>query len=90
MDDYEIARRMTAIPEQFADRIDERSLATLTEFTQVGEWGEALDLVVACLAQDAQTITSTERDELRTLAEAMQIPTDEISQLHIRDAQGGG
>jgi thioredoxin-like negative regulator of GroEL len=88
MDENEIAKRVAAIPGQFADRLGPRDLANVQEYARVGEWGEALDLLLACLRHDDQAITAAERDELRDLLEAMGMPTDPIAQLNVQPAAG--
>jgi hypothetical protein len=46
---------------------------------------ELLDVLIASLAMTQAPVTSSERDELRTLAEAMDLPTDQLAGLN---AQG--
>lgn len=84
MDENEIAKRVAAIPGHFADRLEPRDLASVQEYARVGEWGEALDLLLACLRLDNQAITTAERDELRSLLEAMSMPTDPVDRLNVQ------
>jgi hypothetical protein len=71
MDDYELARRAHALPGKFADRLDPADLATVREYAEVGEWGEEIDLLLACLSTAGRPVTAPERAELMTLLEAM-------------------
>jgi hypothetical protein len=49
-----------------------------------GEWQELLDVLIASLARTQTPITSSERDELRTLAKAMDVPADQLSGLNVQ------
>jgi hypothetical protein len=74
MDDDEIAANVIALPVRFADRVDSDSLAVVREYARVGEWGEALDLLLACLERDRRAVTAVERDNLLALLHAMGLP----------------
>ena len=49
-----------------------------------GEWQELVDFLIASLAMTQAPVTPGERDELRTLAEAMDLPTDQLAGLNVR------
>jgi len=49
MDEHELAERAYALPSRFADRLDPADLATVHEYAEAGEWGEEIDLLLACL-----------------------------------------
>jgi hypothetical protein len=62
-----------------------------TPFNQVrsaaraGEWGEAVDNLIAGLIESQALVTTAERDELRSLLDAMGLPTDITNGLNIQD-----
>jgi hypothetical protein len=69
MDEHELAVRAYALPGRFADRLDPAQLADVREYAQVGEWGEELDLLLACLRIARRPVTAAERAELVALLE---------------------
>jgi hypothetical protein len=81
MDEYELAERAYALPGRFADRLDPADLATLREYAEVGEWGEEIDLLLACLNAARQPVTAAERAELTALLTAMGLPTGPAEEL---------
>lgn len=86
MDEHELAERAYALPGRFADRLDPADLATVREYAQAGEWGEEIDLLLACLSAARRPVTATERGELVTLLEAMGMPTGPAEELSAHDA----
>lgn len=82
MDEYELAERAYALPGRFADRLDPADLATVREYAEAGEWGEEIDLLLACLSAAQRPVTAAERGELVALLEAMGMsaePAEELS-----------
>jgi hypothetical protein len=71
VDENEFAQRAYALPDRLADRLDSKNLKWIREYAEVGEWGEELDLLLACLQQDNQPITAEERYEIKALLDAM-------------------
>jgi hypothetical protein len=83
MEDQELARRTYALPDRFADRLDPKDLANIREYASVGEWGEEVEELLACLQQGDRAITTAEREELQMLLEAMGKPSDHLDQLRV-------
>jgi hypothetical protein len=83
MDQYELAERAYALPGRFADRLDPTDLATVREYAEVGEWGEEIDLLLACLSAAGRPVTVAERSELVTLLEAMGMPARPAQELSV-------
>jgi len=50
-----------------------------------GEWQELVDLLLASLTMTQAPVTAAERDELRSLAEAMELPADQLARLNVHD-----
>lgn len=70
MTEQEFVDRVHALTEQYAARLPADVLDSLRTFDAVGEWGELVSELTACLAQDGIPITPAERDELAALVEA--------------------
>lgn len=82
MDQYELAERAYKLPQRFADRLNQADLATVREYAEVGEWGEEIDLLLACLSAAQRSVTAAERGELVALLEAMDLPTKPAEELN--------
>ncbi len=85
MNDDELADRVSALPERFAGRLADDGLADVADAARAGEWGEAIDILLAGLTATGTPVTSRERDDLRELLESMGMPTDPIATLSVRD-----
>jgi hypothetical protein len=85
MDEYEIARRASALPDLFAARLPADTLEGLKEMEDGGEYGELAIELAATLAKTGALVTSTEQAELRALLEAMGMPTLPVDELAVRD-----
>jgi hypothetical protein len=82
MDEHELAERAYALPGRFADRLDPADLASVREYAEAGEWGEEIDLLLACLIAARNPVTAPERAELAALLAAMGMsaePAEELS-----------
>jgi hypothetical protein len=84
MDKYEIARRASTLPRRFADRIPRDTLEIIELMDGGGEYGELTSELAASLAANGTPVTPDERDELRALLDAMNMPTDPIEQLNVQ------
>jgi hypothetical protein len=84
MDEYELAERAYSLPDRFADRLDPTDLATVREYAEAGEWGEEIDLLLACLRATGRPVTAAERGELVALLEAMGMPSEPAEELSVR------
>ena len=84
MDEHEIARRASSLPQRFADRIPQNTVGILKLMDGGGEYGEMTIELAASLAAQHTPVTAEERDELRALLEAMHMPTDPIGQLNVQ------
>jgi hypothetical protein len=59
--------------------------AGLRSLADGGEWQELVDVLIASLAMTQTRVTSSECDELKSLAEAMDLPTDQLAGLNVQD-----
>jgi hypothetical protein len=89
MDEYELAGRAYALPSRFADRLDPADLATVREYAETGEWGEEIDLLLACLSAARRPVTAAERGELVALLQAMGMPAEPAEGLNVDGSRGG-
>lgn len=83
MDEYELAERAYALPGRFADRLDPTDLATVREYAEAGEWGEEIDLLLACLSAAGRPVSAAERGELVALLQAMGMSIEPAQKLSI-------
>jgi hypothetical protein len=84
VNDDEMMDRVNALPDRFAGRLDPTDLDDVREAAYAGEWGEAVDNLIAGLAETRAAVTGAERDELRTLLAAMGLPTDLTDGLNVQ------
>ena len=84
MDESEIARRASSLPQRFADRIPVRTREIIELMEGGGEYGELTIELAASLAAHHVPVTAAERDELLALLEAMHMPTDPIADLNVQ------
>jgi hypothetical protein len=54
MDEYEIADRASKLPDQFASRVDEKTLEGLRLMDEGGEYDELASELIAALAKTAR------------------------------------
>jgi len=85
MDEHEIARRASALPGRFADRLPPETLDSLKLMQEGGEYGELTLELAATLAATSTTVTSAEQQELRAILAATHLPTEPSDQLHVSD-----
>jgi hypothetical protein len=81
----EIIDRAETLPDRFADRLTESALWSVKRMRGGGEYGLMTIEVAASLAAHQVPVTAAERDELRALLEAMDMPTDPIAKLNVQD-----
>lgn len=85
MDEHEIARRASALPDRFAARLSASKLAGLNAMKRGGEHGELAIELAATLARSGAKVSSAEREELRALLEATGMPTSPVDELAVCD-----
>ena len=71
MNQNDIMRSVNALPDRFAGRLDSSGLDDVRDAARAGEWGEAVDILLAGLIKAQVAVTAEERDELRSLLDAM-------------------
>ena len=83
MNESEVIARTQALPELYADRVPPVDLDGLRSMASAGEWQELVDLLVASLSSSHAKVTVAERYELRSLLEAMDMPTSQLRTLNV-------
>ena len=76
--------RVNALPDRFAGRLEPATFNQVRSAARAGEWGEAVDNLIAGLAETRAVVTAAERDELRALLAAMGLPADLADGLNIQ------
>jgi hypothetical protein len=84
MTEDEIIEKAEALPDRYAKRLTESALWSIKRMRGGGEYGELTIELAASLAAHHAPVTAAERDELRALLEAMDLPTDPIAELNVQ------
>ena len=84
MNESEVIEHTEALPDHYANRVRPEDLAGMRSMAGGGEWQELVDLLIASLALTQAPVTAGERDELRSLAEAMDLPTGPLAGLNVQ------
>jgi hypothetical protein len=83
VNEADVIQRVEALPDRYADRVRPQDLDGMRSMADGGEWQELVDLLIASLSLTRAPVTADERNELRSLAEAMDLPADQIAELHV-------
>ena len=83
MNEADVIQRVEALPDRYADRVRPQDLDGMRSMADGGEWQELVDLLIASLSLTHAAVTADERNELRSLAEAMDLPADQLAELHV-------
>jgi hypothetical protein len=83
MNANEMARRASALPDQFATRLPADTLEGLRLMEDGGEYGELAIELTATLVKTGATVSAAELRELRILLEATGMPTHLLEQLAV-------
>jgi len=83
VNEADVIQRVEALPDRYADRVRPQDLDGMRSMADGGEWKELVDLLIASLSLTRAPVTADERNELRSLAEAMDLPADQLAELHV-------
>jgi hypothetical protein len=83
VNEADVIQRVEALPGRYADRVRPQDLDGMRSMADGGEWQELVDLLIASLSLTRSPVTADERNELRSLAQAMDLPTDQLAELHV-------
>ena len=85
MNEADVIQRVEALPDRYADRVRPQDLDGMRSMADGGEWQELMDLLIASLNVTRAPVTADERNELRSLAQAMDLPADQLAELRVLD-----
>jgi hypothetical protein len=80
----ELAQTMRYLPGLYADRVSSRMLQRVTGAASAGQLEKAVELLIRSLHAREEPVTVQERDELRAVLEAMNMPEDRIDGLSLQ------
>jgi hypothetical protein len=83
VNEADVIQRVEALPDRYANRVRPQDLDGMRSMADGGEWKELVDLLIASLSLTRAPVTADERNELRSLAEAMDLPADQLAELHV-------
>jgi hypothetical protein len=83
VNESEVIERAEALTNLYGDRVRPEDLDGMRSMAGAGEWQELVDLVVASLGLTRAPVTAAERDELRSLLAAMDMPDGAITGLNV-------
>jgi hypothetical protein len=79
VNEADVIQRVEALPDRYADRVRPQDLDGMRSMADGGEWQE----LMASLNVTRAPVTADERNELRSLAQAMDLPADQLAELHV-------
>jgi hypothetical protein len=83
VNEADVIQRVEALPDRYADRVRPQDLDGMRSMADGGEWQELVDLLIASLRLTRAPVTADERNELRSLAEAMDLPAGQLAELRV-------
>ena len=84
--DADVLTRLKALPEPFAGRlrwVPWRARFDVGDAARAGDWGQALDFLLAALITSSVPVSPAERDELRAMLEAAERPARTAAGLNV-------
>jgi hypothetical protein len=85
VNESEVIESVEALPARYASRVRPEDLDGMRSMAGAGEWQELVDVLIASLRLTRAPVTVSERDELRSLLEAMNMPAGELSELNTQE-----
>jgi hypothetical protein len=83
--DADINTRLKALPEPFAGRLHRQVSFDVGKAARAGDWGQALDVLLAGLITANASVSPAERDELAALLKATRRPAAAMDRLIVRE-----
>jgi hypothetical protein len=77
----ELAEAMRGLPGRFADRLSARTVEQVRGAAAAGRWEQAIDELIMALDTRAEMVTDQEREELRAVLEALDMPGEQVDAL---------
>jgi hypothetical protein len=77
----ELAEAMRRLPGRFADRLSPRTVEQVRGAAAAGRWEQAVDELIIALHARAEAVTDQEREQLRAVLEALEMPGERADAL---------
>jgi hypothetical protein len=84
VNESEVIEHTEALPDRYANHVRLEDLDGMRSMAEGGEWQELVDIRIASLALTQAPVTRDERDELNSLLEAMDMPTNALAGLNVQ------
>jgi len=84
VNESEVIEHTEALPDRYASRVRPEDLDGMRSMAEGGEWQELVDVLIASLTLTQAPVTPDERDELNSLLEAMDMPTNPLAGLNVQ------
>jgi hypothetical protein len=76
-----LAEAMRGLPMRFADRLPAQTTQRIRDAAARGHWEHAVDELISALHARGEAVTAEERDRLRALLEALDMPGERVETL---------
>src|SRR3954454_6146359 len=86
----ELARTIRGLSERYRGRVAAHTLRQFSDAASAGRWESAIDQLIMALHARAEAVTSREREELRTILTAMNMPGNCVDNLPAADKSATG
>lgn len=80
----ELADAMRRLPDRFADRLSARTVEQVRAAAAAGRWEHAVDELITALQARAEAVTLEEREHLREVLKALEMPDEPVDALSER------
>jgi hypothetical protein len=77
----ELADAMRRLPDRFADRLPARTVEQVRGAAAAGRWEHAVDELIIALQARAEAVTVEEREHLRHVLKALEMPDEPVDAL---------
>ncbi|WP_345469097.1 hypothetical protein [Actinoallomurus oryzae] len=77
----ELAALMRDLPGRYSDRLPASTFRQVKGSAAAGQWEQALDQLITVLGRLARGVTPAERDELRMISAALDMPVGRVEAL---------
>jgi 2-hydroxychromene-2-carboxylate isomerase len=84
-DHRELARAIRGLPDRYRGRVPARTLRQVSGAGSAGKWEAAIDRLIMSLDAHAERVTLGEREELRAILKAMNMPGNRVDRLRRAD-----
>jgi hypothetical protein len=85
VDHRELVRAIRELPDRYCDRVPAHTLRQIIDAASAGKWENAIDQLVMSLYARAESVTCWEREELRKMLKAMNMPGNCVDNLRVAD-----